>query len=731
MSFVKPELHHRRSFSSPHANRRRSRKRSSATSTPVQSSPPDNSSQSLQPSPIHASHSDSALPSTVPSPARISRRRSHVDDDETADKPNKRRKKDPQFWWEITRDTPILRSLPSSGELSRSQGWATSYASSSSEEDLEEPVIMEDITMDRITVSEDEKQEVFAALEAALAEEQITKNQTNALKEVFEVSFDQQCLYKDWLVEIVKTDDEDEGVAIHASQEEPDEGSDKHQTKQDDEKENKKVDTEGGKHDEKKTKSPSPSAFKAISLAKIKDALVSLRDGVGKFSFRLKEARDKQIILETDDKPRRSKTFRSMLLQREANRCIVTRIGDSLIAAHILPFTIASISRSHRFWSMLHLMLGPAICDKLFERYGYKSSPKHRGNRGINSLENGWILRSNLDDAFTRMQCYLEPIPEEPHKYVFNWLEEPDDLPSFSRRHHDESKRQKFLETGTIVDLTPIETQESQNSSTQDTTVYTAPPPSRALITMQAAIHKLANKFRGQADVFDSFLHEDYDSESVSTLDEERIVHEEVRRKELMQPITADNHMYFCDGKIAEWLRSVSPEGEAAGTKRKHGELEDEEETEPPTDIEPDPRPTKRTKFTHNPSPISPANGRKPKSRRTKPSAIKAAIATNTLPETGLLSPGITNKSETSPEEIGRTRRYIARECKRALTYEPSRPSTPKIPSAMSVTQPTPQTVGRKRDNAAVEGSVNTTMQGGGKDRIQDSGPSRKRKRSA
>ncbi|KAF3929943.1 hypothetical protein AA313_de0205087 [Arthrobotrys entomopaga] len=728
MSFVKPELHHRRSFSSPHANRRRSRKRSSAASTPVQDSPPDNSSQSIQPSPIHASHSDSALPSTVPSPARISRRRSHVDEDETADKPNKRRKKDPQYWWEITRDTPILRSLPSSGELSRSQGWATSYASSSSEEDLEEPVIMEDITMDRIIVSEDEKQEVFAALEAAFAEEQITKNQTNALKEVFEVSFDQRWLYTDWLVEIVKTDDEDEGVAIHTSQEEPDENSENHQTKQEDYKQNKTVDTEGSKP-EKKPKSPSPSPGKAISLAKIKDALVSLRDGVGKFSFRLKEARDKQIILETDDKPRRSKTFRSMLLQREANRCIVTRIGDSLIAAHILPFTIASISRSHRFWSMLHLMLGPAICDRLFERYGYKSSPKHRGNRGINSLENGWILRSNLDDAFTRMQCYLEPIPEEPHKYIFNWLEEPDDLPNFSRRHHDESKRQKFLETGTVVDLTPIETQESQNSN-QDATTYPAPPPSRALITMQAAIHKLANKFRGQADVFDSFLHEDYDSESVSTIEEEGNVHEETRRQELMQPITADNHMYFCDGKIAEWLRSVSPEGEATGTKRKHAELEDENETEPPTDIEPDPRPNKRTKFTHNPSPISPATGRKPRSRKAKPSAIRAAAATTALPETGLLSPGITNKSETSPEEKGRTRRYIARECKRALTYEPSRPGTPKTTPAAGITQSTSQTVSRNREHAAAEGSVHTMMQGGGKDRIQSSGPSRKRKRS-
>ncbi|EPS43621.1 hypothetical protein H072_2375 [Dactylellina haptotyla CBS 200.50] len=730
MSFIKPELHHRRSYSSsPAANRRRSRKRS-AVAAPTSS--PDNSSQSIQPSPLHASHSDSALPSTVPSPVGLSRRRSHPDDDDddnTPEKPNKRRRKEPEHWWEITRETPVLRPLPSSGELSRTQGWATSYTSSSSDEDFEEPVVMEGISMDRILVSETEKQELHKALDSAFSDEQITENQRNALKEVFDITFDQRQLYNDWLVQTIKTDDEDEGVAIQVTQEEHEEGHEPEIKK-----ENSDDSTVSGVHqptksDVTKQKSRSPSPPRAVSVAKLKDALVSLRDGVGKFSLRLKEARDKQIVLETVDKPRRSKTFRSMLLQREANRCIVTRIGDSLIAAHILPFTIASISRSHRFWSMLRLMLGPDICDKLFERYGYKSSPKHRGNRGINSLENGWILRSNLDDAFTRMQCYLEPIPEEPNKYIFNWLEEPDDLPSFSRRHHDESKRQKFLETGTIIDLTPIESQGSQNSPTKDATTTTTSPPSRALITMQAAIHKLANKFRGQADVFDSFLHEDWDSESVSSIDEEEErVHEEARRQELMQPITADNHMYFCDGKIAEWLRSVSPEQpEAAGTKRKHSELEEEDETEPPTDIERDPRPNKRTKFIHNPSPVSPATGRKPKPQRARPLAIRAVAAT-TLQETGLLSPGITNKSETSPEERGRTRQYIARGCKRALTYEPPRAITPK--GNPSATQPTPQSISRKRAHATIEEPTPQPPQVTAKPYIQDSVPSRKRKRS-
>ncbi|KAK6532480.1 hypothetical protein TWF281_006669 [Arthrobotrys megalospora] len=751
MSFVKPELHHRRSFSRKSEKRR---KRKASTDGLDTAAPPDTSSPSILQA-LPTGTSDSALPSLSESPTRspVSRRRSKPAD-ENDDTPNKRRKKDPEFWWEITRDTTVLKPLPSSsGEVSKSKGWATTNSSSSDEDIGEELFAMEDIPMDYVLVSEVEKQEIHDGITAAVSQEHILPIQGDALKELFNSSYDQRQLYTDWQGENVNTPEEDEGVEIERPKAEGEEEEEKEH--QDPEKEeNAAADTEeqnknpaekredDPSESEKEAQEPKPHTAepvaKSLSIPKLKDALVTLRAGVGKFSLRIKEAQDKKIVPDTEIKPKRSSTYRAMLMHRDSNHCLVTHARDSLIAAHILPFTIASLARSHRFWSLLRLMLGPTICDQLFERYGYKTTRHHQGNKGINSPENGWILRYDLDGAFARMECYLEPIPDEPNKYIFKWLQEPRERLRMSVYHSNEKRQDELLKSGEIIDLTPVETPDSQNIPNQST-ARVVPPPSRALLQMQAAIHKLAHKFQGQADIFNTRSHPDWDSDSVSSVEEEYEVHERARQYELAQPLNADNHMYFCDNKVAEWLRSVSPEQtEKAGLKRKRSDFEDEEEqvdvqsqTEPT--VEPDNRPTKRTKTSHItfPKPVS-----HPPKKTKNTATIKniKITAAKTIPETGLLSPGITNKSETSPEEKGRTRRYIARECKRALTYESNTAHPTKRVPATTTKQVSPATpASRKRGHTAIaEVVVGTTMmQESGKARVSNSGVgSRKRKRT-
>lgn len=608
---------------------------------------------------------------------------------------------------------------------------------------------MEDISMDYVLVSEVEKQEIHDGIAAAVSEEHILPIQGDALKVLFNASFDQRQLYNDWQGDSVNTPDEDEGVEVDkpkvneekaedkTPEKENEEGSKEEKTEESTEKQNddSAVEKDGQERDSQPTK----PAAKSLSIPKLKDALVTIRAGVGKFSIRIKEAQDKKIVPDTEIKPKRSSTYRAMLMHRDLNHCLITHARDSLIAAHILPFTIASLARSHRFWSLLRLMLGPAICDQLFERYGYKTTRHHQGNKGINSPENGWILRYDLDGAFSRMECYLEPIPDEPNKYIFKWLQEPKERIRMSVYHSNENRQDELLKSGEIIDLTPTETPESQNIPNQSATTRVIPPPSRALLQMQAAIHKLAHKFRGQADIFNTRSHPDWDSDSVSSIEEEYEVHERNRRYELAQPLNADNHMYFCDSKVVEWLRSISPEQpEKAGMKRKRSDFEDEDEEEVKpqshneTTLEIDNRPTKRTKTSHItfPKPVSHPI-RKPK-RSTTVKNIKFAAA-KTIPETGLLSPGITNKSETSPEERGRTRRYIARECKRALTYESNTVPPPEGTqlAAKQVSSPTPAS--RKRGHASMAKAAvgTTTTQESGKARVSNNGVgSRKRKRT-
>ncbi|KAK6518226.1 hypothetical protein TWF506_005385 [Arthrobotrys conoides] len=749
MSFVKPELHHRRSFSRKSEKRRK--RKASSTDTLDNAVLPDTSSPSSILQALPAGTSDSALPSLSESPTRtpLSRRRSKPADENNEDTPNKRRKKDPEFWWEITRDTTVLKPLPSSsGEVSKSKGWATTNSSSSDEDLGEEVFPMEDISMDYAFVSEVEKQEIHDGISAAVSEEHILPIQGDALKELFNASYDQKQLYNDWQGDIINTPEEDEGVEVDKQkadevegekEEEKEEKSNEGKVEEpaENENENENDDTaEVEKDAREQDLQPKKPATKSLSIPKLKDALVTLRAGVGKFSLRIKEAQDKKIVPDTEIKPKRSSTYRAMLMHRDSNHCLVTHARDSLIAAHILPFTIASLARSHRFWSLLRLMLGPTICDQLFERYGYKTTRHHQGNKGINSPENGWILRYDLDGAFSRMECYLEPIPDEPNKYIFKWLQEPKERIRMSVYHSNENRQDELLKSGEIIDLTPAETPETQNTPNQSTT-RVVPPPSRALLQMQAAIHKLAHKFQGQADIFNTRSHPDWDSDSVSSVEEEYEAHERGRQYELAQPLNADNHMYFADNKVVEWLRSVSPEQpEKAGVKRKRSDFEEEEEeveTQPQTEttLETDNRPTKRTKTSHVtfPKPISQPIRKPKKSTSMRNIKVTAAKAT---PETGLLSPGITNKSETSPEDRGRTRRYIARECKRALTYE-SNTVAPSEGTQHATKQVSPATpASRKRGHASmakVAVGINT-MQESGKARVSNGVGSRKRKRT-
>ncbi|KAK6501344.1 hypothetical protein TWF481_009186 [Arthrobotrys musiformis] len=757
MSFVKPELHHRRSFSRK-SEKRRKRKPSTtgaldATALPDTSSPSSSILQALPTTTTPTKNSDSALPSLSESPTRtpLSRRRSKpTDDTDDTNTPNKRRKKDPEFWWEITRDTTVLKPLPSSsGEVSKSKGWATTNSSSSDEDIGDEFFAVEDIDMKCVVVSEVKKGEIYDGVDKAVEGGDILPIQGEALKELFGGSYDQRQLYNDWR----QAHDEDEGVEVDKPKDDEAEEQEKDKEEQPEEqpKEEKKEDKieqptgkENGeeKNAQEEDSQPPKPATKSLSIPKLKDALVTLRAGVGKFSLRIKEAQDKKIVPDTEIKPRRSSTYRAMLMHRDSNHCLITHARDSLIAAHILPFTIASLARSHRFWSLLRLMLGPTICDQLFERYGYKTTRHHQGNKGINSPENGWILRYDLDGAFSRMECYLEPIPDEPNKYIFKWLQEPKERIRMSVYHSKENRQDELLKSGEIIDLTPAETPETQNIPNQAST-RVIPPPSRALLQMQAAIHKLAHKFQGQADIFNTRSHPDWDSDSVSSIEEgEHEVHERTRQYELAQPLNPDNHMYFCDNKVVEWLRSVSPEQpEKAGMKRKRSDLEDDEgyDAEPESQGEPllqaDNRPTKRTKTSHIIFPKPATNPVKKAKRSTttiKNIKISAAKAT---PETGLLSPGITNKSETSPEERGRTRRYIARECKRVLTYENNTVPPPEG-TKLAAKQVSPATLAssRKRGHASMaKPSVvgATTTQEGGKARVPNGGVgSRKRKRT-
>ncbi|KAF3142768.1 hypothetical protein TWF703_000271 [Orbilia oligospora] len=721
MSFVKPELHHRRSFSRKSEKRRK--RKTSSTDVLDNALLPDTSSPSSILQALPAGTSDSALPSLSESPTRspLSRRRSKPEDENNEDTPNKRRKKDPEFWWEITRDTTVLKPLPSSsGEVSKSKGWATTNSSSSDEDIGEDFFPMEDIRMDSVFVSDVEKQEIHDGISAAVSEEHILPIQGDALKELFDASYDQRQLYNDWQGDVINTPEEDEGVEVDKNKvDEAEETQEKaKEEKSTEEKpeeplEGQNDDTiqvgEDGqeKEEQDQNRQPTKPATKSLSIPKLKDALVTLRAGVGKFSLRIKEAQDKKIVPDTEIKPKRSSTYRAMLMHRDSNHCLITHARDSLIAAHILPFTIASLARSHRFWSLLRLMLGPTICDQLFERYGYKTTRHHQGNK------------------------------DEPNKYIFKWLQEPKERIRMSVYHSNENRQDELLKSGEIIDLTPAETPEAQNIPNQGTT-RVVPPPSRALLQMQAAIHKLAHKFQGQADIFNTRSHPDWDSDSVSSIEEEYELHERSRQYELAQPLNADNHMYFCDNKVVEWLRSVSPEQpEKAGMKRKRSDFEEEveeAETQPQTEttLEADNRPTKRTKTSHFtfPKPVSQPIRKPKKSTNMRNIKVPAAKAT---PETGLLSPGITNKSETSPEEKGRTRRYIARECKRALTYE-SNTATPSEGTQHATKQVSPATpVSRKRGHASTaKVAVGTsTMQESGKARVSSGGVgSRKRKRT-
>ncbi|KAF3937706.1 hypothetical protein ABW19_dt0202235 [Dactylella cylindrospora] len=713
MPFVKPSLSHRRSTSSsPTISRIR---KTSSGSTP-KSSPLNSSSQSILQSSIHSSNSDLALAAFFTPSVPASRRRSHRSE-ENADAPRKRRKRNPETAEEITRETPILRQPSSSGtDFSKSCASSASSSTSGGDRGEAEIDVMEEINMEYHTVSEAEKEEIHVAVDDLVGQELITATQGDAIKEIFETTFDQRRLYDDWLTTDPKTRSyEDEGVGTEEDEE------------------------------EKKTKSLSPKPTpKSIPVSKIKEVLLQLRDGVGKFSLRWREARDKKADPTIHHRTHRSPTYRSLLLHRDSNHCVITHIRDSLIAAHILPFTIASLARSHRFWSFMRMMLGPTICDKLFARYGSKPSSKRLGNTGINSPENGWILRSNMDEAFGRMECYLEPVADEPNKYTFNWLQEPDDLPSFSRTHTDEGKRRKPLETGTVIDLTPIESPLSQKSSSQN--AFTPQAPSRALITIQAAIHKLAHKFRGQADIFDTY--EDSDgSEAASSIGDDDGEQEDTQQDDPAELAPAASPSQYSNDKVTEWLRSVSPveQPETSGIKRKRSDLEDEDDEETviadhksPTILEE--RPTKRTKTTHTPAPApppsQPSTTRRSSNRRSKSRSardLKFAAAAAAVNEAGLLSPVCTNKSETSPEDSARTRRYNLRECNKALTYEPTvvTPKTTPAPGpAMSPVTPATISAGRiqKRNHTAMESG--TRALGSGKSRVQGGvTASRKRRR--
>ncbi|KAK6530432.1 hypothetical protein TWF694_003784 [Orbilia ellipsospora] len=140
---------------------------------------------------------------------------------------------------------------------------------------------------------------------------------------------------------------------------------------------------------------------------------------------------------------------------------------------------MASVPETHSFWSLCKAFIGTDRTTELFERYGGAERKKYRGNRGINALENGWILFSQLDDAFTRMNCYLEPEPDNLRAYKSNWLEEPRDLPRYSSVHP--LRPEEKIKTGDIIILGP----------TRDSELGEIPYPSRTLLTLQAAIQAL------------------------------------------------------------------------------------------------------------------------------------------------------------------------------------------------------------------------------------------------
>ncbi|KAF3916280.1 hypothetical protein ABW21_db0202294 [Orbilia brochopaga] len=639
MPFVKPSLHHRRSITA------------SSSPTPaaiIDAVPPKTPSSPLQPSPSDGVYASTSLEPTPPTsfsfPPPLSRRRSNPTDGES-EGARKRRRKNPTKPEDITKETPILRP-PSSSELSRSCGWETSSGSSSSSQYTEADIpVMEPIDLQRRLVSEEERDEMHAAADALVEQGDITKNQGEVLKDIFDNSFDQPQLYH-YLLNSLKEELEDpeqkfkpEAVDDKEAIVKVDSTEDIIRIKQEAFEENGFEETEGtldaqsgpGQNtsepeasdddraeikapqaDEQKAESPVPESPKSIKPYKAKSILLDVRNGVGKFALRLREGRDKKTDPTRDSHPRRSRTYRSLLLRRDANRCVITHIRDPLIAAHILPFTIASLDGVHSFWSLLRMMLGPTIAGQLFERYGFKSS-RRRGNTGINAPENGWMLRSDLDEYFSRMQCYLEPMPEDPNKYVFHWLDEPADLPMSSKTHADEKRQQRPVETGDIIDLTPLAVEEQGTVSKPALSI--PPPPSRALITMQAAIHKLAHRFRGQADVFTP-VHGP-DSDTLSSLEddpeeEQEDTHEDEGHQEAMA-IDPANHMYLSRESIDSWL----------------GELESsEDESEPVIEN----RTAKRTKTSHGPS---------------SDIAAEPLFATaNVQPELGLISPAVTMKSE-------------------------------------------------------------------------------------
>ncbi|KAK6341503.1 hypothetical protein TWF696_008575 [Orbilia brochopaga] len=622
MPFVKPSLHHRRSITA-----------SSSPTAPatIDVLPPKTPSSPLQPSladAIHGSNlSEPTLPTSFSFPPPLSRRRS-VPTDGDSEGARKRRKKNPTKPEDITKDTPILRP-PSSSELSRSCGWETSSGSSSSSRHTEAEIeIMESIEMERMFVSEEERGEVHAAADSLVVQGDITKNQGEVLKDIFDNSFDQPQLYN-YLLGYVKEEPEEpeeqeEKVKPEAAAEDyaivkeelvehikkikqevfEENGFEGSPEFADDEPEIKAL-----QNGAKESKSPSPEPPRSIDSYKAKSILLDVRNGVGKFALRLREGRDKKTDPTRDSHPRRSRTYRSTLLRRDANRCVITHIRDPLIAAHILPFTIASLDGVHSFWSLLRMMLGPTIASQLYDRYGFKSS-RRRGNTGINSPENGWMLRSDLDEYFSRMQCYLEPIPEEPHKYVFHWLDEPADLPMSSKTHADEKRQQRPVETGNIIDLTPLAAPEQGTLSKPALAV--PPPPSRALITMQAAIHKLAYRFRGQADVFAPVHGPDSDTLSSLEDDPEEEQEDDHQDEGHRQAMAVDplNHMYLSPKSIGDWLCGVESSGDG-----------------------------------------SEAAPRSWSAKRTKISDAPLFMKTKVHPELGLISPAVTTKSEPVEED--------------------------------------------------------------------------------
>ncbi|KAJ6263033.1 hypothetical protein Dda_1592 [Drechslerella dactyloides] len=693
MPFVKPSLHHRRSIT--------------ASSSPIAPAitdtlPPKTPSSPLQPSPPEAVYSATSSEPTLPTlfsfppPPPLSRRRSNPADGES-EGARKRRRRHPRKPEDITKDTPILYA-PSSSELSRSHGWETSSSSSSSRHTEAEVEIMEPIEMERKLVSDEQAQEVHAAADALVEQGDITKNQGDVLKDIFDNSYDQPQLYNyllgclaeedyevkikpdiaELLNETVKEEETKEhiikiklealeengleGIPEASDEEEPAEGTPE----------------DGGK----KSKSSSPEPAKSIEGYKAKSILLDVRNGVGKFALRLREGRDKKTDPTRDSHPRRSRTYRSLLLRRDANRCVITHIRDPLIAAHILPFTIASLDGMHSFWSLLRLMLGPTIAGQLFERYGFKSK-RRRGNTGINAPENGWMLRSDLDEYFSRMQCYLEPMPEDPNKYVFHWLDEPADLPMSSKTHVDEKRQQRPVETGNVIDLTPLAVPEEGTMSKPALSV--PPPPSRALITMQAAIHKLAHRFRGQADVFApvhgpdsetlSSLEDDFEEEQEDDYEEDEGHQQRPDERDTIVH-NSTNHMYLLRKSVGEWL---------SGVTSLHGEPPENPESlkqllESPTLITSnEERPTaprnngddnsdnssndgpephiprfwaavKRTKMSHNQSPTSAEHSLFAQGRGAK---------AKMLPELGLISPAFTTESEPVVDEWDHAQRKI------------------------------------------------------------------------